>query len=50
MLISEKQIMQLMDYCRALAMHDLRSLTASHAVFLLDQITNQQPGELKIIE
>ena len=50
MIISEKQIAQLMEYVRYLSISSLTPETASRAMMLIDMITNQQPDELKEIE
>ena len=50
MLISEKQIMQLMDLCRALAFDSQLIAASSRALELLDKIRNQQSEELKEIK
>ncbi len=50
MIISEKQIMQLIEYCRYLAIDNLKSVTSTNAIKFIDEITNQQSEELKVIE
>jgi hypothetical protein len=56
MIISEKQIMQLMDFVNDYALLLASSPNKTHAAMfnnirgLLDKITNQQPEELKVIK
>lgn len=50
MIISEKQIMQLMEYCRELAENSLMAVTPRKAINLLKIIRKQQSDELKVVE
>ncbi len=50
MTISEKQIMQLMDLLRNLALDSQMTVAPRKALELLDKIRNQQSDELKVVE
>ena len=50
MIISEKQVIELMDYCRALAEVSSMSVIPRKALELLNKIKVQQSTELKVIE
>lgn len=50
MIISEKQIMQLMDICRVLALDSNLIVLSRKAMELLEKIRNQQSEDLLSIE